>query len=38
MPFHRSNNIALTRSVRMELKQEETVFGCKVVKSSLTNE
>ena len=38
MPFRRGNNVALTRSVHMELKQEETAFGCKVVKSSLTNE
>ena len=37
MPFRRRNNIALARFVHVELKQEETVFGCKVVKSSLTN-
>ena len=37
MPFRRSKYIALTRSVHLELKQEETVFGCKVVKSSLPN-
>ena len=37
MPFHRRNNIALTRFVHVELKQEETVFGFKVVKSSLPN-
>ena len=37
MRFRRRNNIALTRSVYLELKQEKTVFGCKVVKSSLTN-